>query len=258
MDKKSYILLFFIALIFSFSCIQCKKIVIEKPDVGGEDTTGSSIICSEIQDASKKFYTTIPNLDFEYWKISSSKKYYDPEPSCFWATPNKSRDIINTIPATVFRVGHDSAYSGKYAAMIRTGKWASLIVGGTIASGDFKPNLSNPLQSISFGKGYKKRPKTISGYYKYYPVAGDSCSVYCFVTKQKTVSGKKITDTLGFANMVSTATVTTYTKFDLPLKYKSAEIPDRIVIYFASSEGASQLLGQEGSTMFIDEVKLTY
>lgn len=258
MYKKTYILLSVIVLIFTLSCIQCKKIVIEKPEIGGEDTTGSSIICSEIQDATKKFYTSVPNLDFEYWKLSSSKKYHDPEPSCFWATPNKSRDIINTIPATVYRVGNDSAYSGKYAAMIRTGKWAGLIVGGTIASGDFKPNLSNPLQSISFGKGFKKRPKSISGYYKYYSVAGDSCSVYCFVTKQKSINGKKVTDTIGFANMISSETVTAYKKFDLPLKYKSLEIPDRIVIYFASSEAARDLKGQEGSTMFIDEVKLTY
>ncbi len=258
MHKKSYILLFVIALIFTFTSVQCKKIVIEKPEIGIEDTTGSSIICTEIQDPTKKFYTSIPNLDFEYWKPSTSKKYLDPEPSCFWATPNKSRDIINTIPATVFRVGNDSAYSGKYAAMIRTGKWAGLIVGGTIASGDFKPNLSNPLQSISFGKGFKKRPKSISGYYKYYSVAGDSCSVYCFVTKQKTVSGKKITDTIGFANMITSETKTTYTKFDLPLKYKTTEIPDKIVIYFASSEGASELQGQEGSTMFVDAVKITY
>lgn len=258
MIKKIISVVFLFLLLIAFKPFMgCKKIVIEKPGLN-TDTTPSVLDCKTFQDPTKKFFIDVPNLGFEVWKMSASKKYEDPEPSCFWTTPNRSRDIINAIPATVFKVGGDSAYSGKYAAMIKTGKWAGLIMSGTIAAGSFSPNLSNPLQSISFGKPFKKRPKSISGYYKYYSVEGDSCSVYCFVTKQKTVSGKKVIDTLGFANMITSETKTTYTKFDLPLTYKTNENPDRLVVYFSSSEAGDELKGQAGSTMFIDEVKILY
>jgi hypothetical protein len=239
-----------VSLLFLFSC---EKIVIEKPGTDTDDDIGSGPIrCNEIQVGG--IYNTVPNLDFEVWTRSSSGRYEDPDPNCFWTTPNKSNDIISGIPVTVFKVSGDSAYSGNHAAMIKTGQWRNILLSGTIASGTFAPNLSNPLQSIRFGKNFEQRPKRVTGYYMYYPVLGDSCGMYCFVTKRE--AGKL--DTIGFSRIVSTETVNQYREFELILDYKSDDIPDQLVFYFASSEGGKELKGRPGSTLFIDQVRIEY
>jgi hypothetical protein len=241
----------FLMLGMIFMVVACEKIVIEKP--GNEpDIDPGDIKCSDIQ--SGGVFTQVPNLDFESWSRSSSGRYEDPDPSCFWATPNKSNDIINAIPVTVYKVGGDSAYSGKYAAMIRTGKWGNLIVAGTVASGVFSPNLSNPLQSIRFGRNFNQRPKKVTGYYKFFPVANDSCGIYCYVTKRRDAK----LDTIGFSRIVSSERVDNYRQFELVLDYKNTEQPDQLILYFASSEGGKELKGQPGTTLFVDQVRIEY
>jgi hypothetical protein len=89
-------------------------------------------------------------------------------------------------------------------------------------------------------------------------VKGDSCGLYCFVTKTKKVDNKNVIDTIGFSRIVSTEEVKSYRQFELNLQYKSEEIPDRLVIYFASSEAGDELKGQVGTTLFIDGVKVEY
>lgn len=241
-------------LFAAFALLSCEKITIEKPGQKTDDDIGTGPIrCSEIQ--TNNIFNTVPNLDFEFWTKSSSGRYEDPDPNCFWATPNKSNDIINAIPVTVFKVGGDSAYSGKHAAMIRTGKWANLIVGGVVASGVFSPNLSNPLQSIRFGKNFQQRPKKVTGFYMFYPVANDSCGLYCFVTKRR--ENNKL-DTIGFSRIVSSEKVDRYRQFELNLNYTTNETPDQLILYFASSEGARDLKGQPGTTLFVDQVRIEY
>jgi hypothetical protein len=237
-----------------FIIVGCTKIEIKKPVI---EDNNNSVDCKSVQDANGIF-TSIPNLDFEVWSFSDSKKYEEPDPNCFWTTPNKTKDIIPAFFVGVTKVGGDSAYSGKYAAMLKTGKWGTILAAATIASGTFAPNLSNPLSSIKFGKPFKKKPKKVTGYYMYFPVGGDSCGMYCFVTKTKTVGTKKVLDTLGFTRIVSTETVPAYRQFQMELVYDSDETPDNVVIYFASSEGGKDLKGQVGSTLFVDEVKVEY
>jgi hypothetical protein len=233
--------------------ISCEKIVIEKPGAKiDDDIGGGPVRCNEI--IQNNIFTSVPNLDFEFWTRSSSGRYEDPDPSCFWATPNKSNDIISGIPPTVFKVGGDSAYSGNYAAMIKTGQWGNIITSGVVASGVFAPNLSNPLQSIRFGRNFVQRPKRVTGYYMYFPVQGDSCGLYCYVTKRE---GGRL-DTIGFSRMVSTERVDKYRQFELVLDYKSDAIPEQLVIYFASSEGGKDLKGRPGTTLFIDQVRIEY
>lgn len=232
----------------------CERIDIKPPQI---DDNANLKECNTYLDASKNF-KEIPNLDFEIWGMSKSNKFEEPLPNCFWTTPNNTKDIINAFPVGVTKVSGDSAYSGKYAVMLKTGKWGNILAAATVASGEFAPNLSNPLSSIKFGKPSKLRPKKVTGYYMYFPVKGDSCGLYCFVTKTKKVDNKNVIDTIGFSRIVSTEEVKTYRQFELNLQYKSEEIPDRLVIYFASSEAGDELKGQVGTTLFIDGVKVEY
>jgi hypothetical protein len=233
---------------FFFSS-SCNKIIITPPNL-----PDNSINCDSLVDNSGAF-KEIPNLNFEYWTLSSSGRYEEPTPNCFWTTPSKSNDIIKSIPITVTKVSGDSAHSGRYGCMIKTQQWGSLITSGTVASGVFSPNFNNPLQSIVFGRTFTKRVKEVRGWYKFWSVNQDSCSFYCYLLKKNTSSKW---DTLGFSRIITHETRPDWTEFVLTPVYNSTETPEKLVLYFASSEEGDELKGQAGNTLIVDDVSVTY
>lgn len=213
-----------------------------------------------------EIFQEIPNLDFEDWYSGKSaglnaETYYNPLPKNFWATPNNgSGDLgVAKIPVVVFRVSGDSAHSGQYAAMLKTAQGElfgkSKLIAATIASGTFEINVNDAFNSLRFGKPFVKRPKTVTGYYKYYPVAGDSASAYCYVTK---IDANCIIDTIGFGRKIFYAQQEEYAKFEFDVAYKNSDIPQNVVIYFSSSEAGDKFEGQPGNTLFIDDVSVSY
>lgn len=237
----------------------CKKEEVEtKPDVVKN--------CKE--NPTNGIFTEIPNLDFEEWYTdkgagASPKNYDNPCPSDFWTTPNTgSGDIgIAEIPVVVFRVSGDEAYKGN-AAKLKTGMGKVLgketLMAATIAAGDFEIDIKNPLNTLKFGKKFERRPKKVSGYYKYFPVQGDSASAYCYVTKK--ISGSKV-DTLGLGRRLFYDQQDEYAQFEFDVVYKEGKenvTPDRLVIYFSSSEAGDKFEGREGNTLYIDEVEVEY
>ncbi len=258
---KSFIRIFFLVSTFSsVAFLSCKKENVKNtPPV--EDVS-----CKNLRD-SLGVFQDVPNLDFELWYKGMGGKYEDPAPSCFWATANIGSVVnLGTLakaPETVFKVADkDSVHSGQYAARLVTG--VALIAGkeyvtaGAIASGEFKAKIGTPeemVQSLEFGKKFNKRPKTITGWYMYFPVEGDSASAYCYVTKN--LGGNKV-DTLGFSKELFYDEQNTYKQFKLSLDYKSNETPDNIVIYFSSSEGGDKFEGRAGSTLYLDDLHIEY
>lgn len=248
LNLKSWFVIFTVASITIASCD--KDPVENKPTECQNKPTG-------------EIFTEIPNLNFEEWLSGSGAGtvYESPSPKNFWTTPNEgSGDIIFAkVPVVVFKVGKDSAHSGNYAAMLKTGEGKlgskNTIVAATIASGDFKPNAQNPLNSLKFGKRFEKRPKTVSGYYKYFPIASDSASAYCFVTK---LDANCKVDTIGIGRKLFYELQDSYAKFEFDIEYKNNETPENIVIYFSSSEAGDEFKGQVGNTLFIDDVTVTY
>lgn len=213
-----------------------------------------------------ELFNEIPNLDFEDWYTdkgagANPENYYNPGPKGFWATPNTgSGDIgLAKVPVVVFRVSGDEAYEGNAAKLV-TGMGELLkkktLTAATIAAGDFEIDINDPLNTLKFGKKFERRPKKVSGYYKYFPVEGDSASAYCFVTKFHP-NGCTL-DTLGFGRIIFYDEQSEYAKFEFELDYKSEETPDRLVIYFSSSEAGDKFEGQEGNTLYIDEVEVEY
>jgi hypothetical protein len=225
----------------------CQMIVIEKPIL-----RSNAMTCDSIRKAG--VFVEIPNLNFESWTLSSSKRYEEPSLTCFWATPSKANDIIGAIPITVSKVTGDSAHSGRYGCMIKTANWNGLLTSGTVASGKFSPNFQNPLQSISFGQPFNKKIKEVRGWYKFYSVQQDSCSMYCYQLKKV---GDRM-DTVCFSRIITHETKTEWTEFVLTPEYRSEETPDMLVLYFASSEEGDILQGQAGNTLIIDDVSITY
>lgn len=243
----------FTALVASTLIVACKKEsnTPEPPERLG-DCIGN--------DKKDTTYTEIPNLGFEEWYLGQGNKYLDPLPCNFWTTPNQSVLLaIGSLRPQVsaFRVGGDSVRSGKYALMLVSQDGLlkeHQVTASTVASGVFKPTISDPLNSLIFGRPFNRRPKTVSGYYKYFPVSGDSASVYCFVTK-----GKGATlDTIGFGRKLFYDQQDSYAKFEFDLEYKSEDTPENIVIYFSSSEAGDEFKGRPGNTVFFDDITVTY
>lgn len=248
MKNKTYLLLSLLFAITTFVIYACKRIEVTVPD----PNTNIDYKCKDIDT-----FPEVPNLDFESWTLSPTKRYYTPDPDCFWTTGNKSADlIIGSIkpPVTTFRVGKDSAYSGKYALMLKTSSFrlgsTNLITSGTLATGTFQPNVNDPLSSIKFGRPFYRKIKKVSGYYKYISIQNDSCGMYCYQMKGR--------DTISFDRIISSETKRNWTPFELNPVFRSDMRPDKLVLYWASSENGDELEGQKGSTLYLDAVKIEY
>lgn len=195
----------------------------------------------------------VDNTGLESW---DEEQFYDNPSGDFWDTPNKTLDLV-------FGVGIDpsverttDAHSGSYAAKIITRTWFGQLASGTLFSGFFDSGvvLTDPDNSVKFGKPFTDRPDEFSYWYKYEPVQGDSAEIYTYLTKWNGTSQ----DTVGRAYTKVYDAVSDYTQKVIPFEYSSTEDPDSITIVFASSARGDIFQGQSGNTLYIDDVELYY
>lgn len=184
---------------------------------------------------------------------SGQPNYLELKPTTFWANLNslcKLGQPIITVTQTT------DAVSGK-AALLRTQilgianadstpGFGSRLIPGLINSGALNTsNLNNPLIQ---GQPYTGRPSCMRGYYKFFPIQGDSAAIYVELRKNGAIVGK--------AALSVTAPTATYTQFDLPITYFNTNTPDSINIVFASSSGALSNKGRKGTRLYLDEVEI--
>jgi hypothetical protein len=199
--------------------------------------------------------TTLPNLDFENWTLSTSGRYEDPSPTTTWATPNYAMDLILGNPASSIVQKSTDAHGGSYAALMKSRNIVGNFVGATLFSGQL--NTTVPFSPVPLlGMPFTGRPVALTGWYKYAPVGGDSSDIYIKLTKWNTATNTR--DDIGYVEKRDYAAVSNYTQFYLPINYTSTQTPDSITIVFSASAGAEQKLGQVGSSLWIDDVVLDY
>lgn len=213
-------------------------------------------------------HADIPNLSFDFWDYFSNG-YYQPKPRSFWVSPNEAIEFYEGGAVLERAEGEDAYDEQGYAAKLITR--ASLppinsqmpLASGLLFSGRFTTDLSDPVNSVRFGRPFNRRLKSMSGYYKYMPVGNDACGIYAYTRKCRTMTDEcgntyNKLDTLGWARFTTSLTVEEYTRFELVLDYESLEIPDELVIYFASSDQGTLGIGGVGSTLFIDALEVEY
>jgi hypothetical protein len=220
--------------------------------------------------ANAGFTQTIPNGNLESWDSLHSQTT-----SAYWWQPSfvgyNWMGTLNSLvgipvtsggpgPETAFRT--TDAYSGTYAAKLVTSHLvfgiSTIRIPGMLGTAevDFqgvRAIIGNPCPGC--------KPLHFRGYYKYEPVSGDSCAVVALVSKWNSTSHKR--DTIAFGKMVQHSAVTTYTPFDIALDYTSSDIPDTLnylIVASAAFNMSNFMLcqGQDGSTMYVDEVSLEY
>ena len=129
----------------------------------------------------------------------------------------------------------------------------SMLITGSLATGTFN-EMETPPNNMHLGMPFTGRPEKFIGYYKYTDNGGDSCSIYAILSYWDGSARQEI----GRAELKSTLTVTSYTKFDLTFNYTTADTPDSISVVFASSAAGDQMVGNVGSTLYIDSIAFVY
>ena len=222
-------------------------------------------------------FQEVPNLNFDTWTQSVQNWYANADAAdSYWASGNSgvtsflagSRD-----PITV-RVEGDEAYRG-YAAKMSTITGVTLVTSaaGNLFIGTYKTNMTNPAASVSFGRPYTgARPVKLSGYYKYEPhetnegsvppaeeLPMDECNIYIRLWDADD-------NEIGFGEFVGKEEVTTYTRFEIDVKYSDETAkPAKMTIVATSSRYGGDFSGSKvvgrvgaGSTLWVDEFELTY
>jgi hypothetical protein len=216
------------------------------------------------------FTQTIPNGDLESWD-----SVHSPTTTVYWWQPSfvgiNWLGTLNSLgglpvttggpgPVTVFKT--TDAYSGTYAAKLVSYPFVlgqvTIFIPGMLGTAvmdniNIRAIIGNPCPGC--------KPLHFKGYYKFEPVAGDSCAIIILSSKWNATTHKR--DTIGYGEMIQTAPVDTYTPFDIAVNYTKTDTPDTLSFLMISSGGYNVVnflgsVGQEGSTMYIDEVSLEY
>ncbi|HNW68807.1 MAG TPA: T9SS type A sorting domain-containing protein [Bacteroidales bacterium] len=189
---------------------------------------------------SLKGQTQMPNADFEGW----SAAYPDNRPLNY-----------NTIDT----LGLHSCYKttdkhgGTYAAKLRSLDTTIIIYNvklpGVATLG--KINISS--MTITKGIPFTDKPNNFRGYYKYLPVNIDTMSVYLYFWRYNTVLQKQ--DTMGGVAFDTSATIGSYTLFDLPIQWDTnyTESPDSMNIILLASHTI-----QNHTSAFFDDFSFYY
>jgi hypothetical protein len=197
--------------------------------------------------------------DFESWKYITVHHYYEPDNSIF-----STLNILDTIPTpagiTVYPC--DTAHTGTYSAGLITGfiDLLQIVIPGVV--GTIKINWAT--QKAILGMPYPygtTTPTRFSGFYKSYPVSGDSSAAVVLLSKWNSGTHKR--DTLAYNRLAFHGTINSWTAFDTLVTYRDhTTVPDSLTILLLSCAGfnASNMfgsVGQVGSRALFDDVNLT-
>ena len=179
-----------------------------------------------------------PNASFENWTAGSAIAPYDNPDD--WDNPNDKTKWASQY--TCFK--STDAHTGSFAIQLIT-KNITQIVPGTATTGIINENT----KTIDGGVAYTGRPDSIVGYFKSMPASGD------YTTIQFTLKGSGgDLDTIATARFLSSTTVNSYTRFSVPLVYKSTNPVVTANWLLKSSPNVAD--GKVGSTLFVDDLEV--
>ncbi len=206
----------------------------------------------------------IPNGDLESWYTVSGFSYEQPGtgPSTgnWLLTLNDLAQLPFPGPITTFKT--TEANTGNYAAKLVSNVLPFL------PNDIFLPGMLGTCEMLMtqnkaiLGKPCAEcKPSKFTGYFKYFPVNGDSAAAVIVLSRWNTVT--KHRDTLGISGMVLYDTVPAYLKVEMPVTYFSTNASDTITILCVASAGFNAIefsagKGKVGSTLYVDDIALEY
>lgn len=245
----------------------------------------------------------LDNADFENWYSagSANKSYQEPGKSAtetIWATGNAGVITVGSANVAPMNDG-DNTVALMKTVDLPLGRIVGQGIGaGSLFTGLFKLNASNPIASAKFGVLYSARPVSFTVRYKYSPGpivkdgrgrtiqnAKDSCDIGIVLTNRNTEPYKQV----AVAHFRSGTTVTEWTRITVNFKYgriaspaiyelpkgiyiqengsdrlvncdwgTGNEQPTHISVIFSSSHRGDFFEGAPGSELYMDDVTLNY
>ncbi len=258
-------------------------------------TPGQTYFYRTVSDASVspevKTFTTeeavqVPYLNFDKWFKGGKSWYLGEESNKIWDSGNEGANTMSEMNPTapdkttkVDKAGNESS------AYLETKVVVGVMAAGNIYTGDFVKaviSLSNPGAQLDFGIPYTGRPTTLSGYYKYQPVAinqakapyshlkgqMDSCYIYValfadwngpFRVNTKTGTFVNLSEAIAYGEVKDSRTMNDFEHFTIKLEYRDkTKIPNYILIVATASKYGDYFTGGEGSKLWIDEFELGF
>lgn len=189
-----------------------------------------------------------PNPGFENW--SSQFGMLEPDG---WQTLNFLTLLTPPNPLSAFRVSGVDVHSGNYALKLKTvylnNKPSAVELPDTTGGATTSKIILTPTTNIE-GFPYTSRPEKLQFWAKYSPVGNDEGRAAVMLKK----SNGNGFDTVAFGLIYIGATPV-YTLFEVPIDYKSEELPDTAVIAFGTSKNS--LYARVNSTLFVDDLLFT-
>jgi len=242
------------------------------------------------------------NSNFQDWyTVTGSKTYYEPgisKEETIWGTGNPG--VVTLGAPNVNPYGtEDNVHAILKTVELQLGKLLGQGIGaGSMFTGFFKLNLSNPISSAKFGVPYSAKPKAFSIKYKYspgpvvkdgklnvLPNAKDSCDISITLTDRSAEPYKQVAVAWfrGGQNITEWKTLNLnfkYGQISSPASYERPkdvyilennkerlvpvvwgtgnEKPTHITVVFASSHRGDFFEGAPGSELYIDDLELIY
>ncbi len=207
--------------------------------------------------------STLPNGDFEQWiwedhPTHPDGGYYEPGGGFF-----KTLNILDTIPTPPGLTCYptDQAYAGSKAVRLITRKidLLDILIPGVTGNLTIKWFTMN----AALGAPYPwiTKPSRFKGYYKAFPLNGDSTGAILLLSKWNSSTKKR--DTIAYNKLIFHGIQSDYTSFDVAVDYRdNTTMPDSITVLLLSCGGynAQNMMGsvgQVGSEAFFDDVTLT-
>lgn len=184
---------------------------------------------------------SIPNPGFEDW--TAGPGYDDPNG---WGTINSLVASILPNGTAIKTTNSNEVHGGLTALKLLTKNISQYVAPGICATGTI-----NTDGTISGGIAYNQRPISLSGWFMYTPVNGDTASVEVTLSKWNGTQR----ETIGHTIIEFTQTNSSYEEFVDSIEYISTENPDTAVLVLISSAGAN---GFEGSTLFLDDLAFDF
>ncbi|OAZ04439.1 PCMD domain-containing protein [Flavobacterium succinicans] len=251
------------------------------------------------EDGSTKIYTVtvkqegsepqLENSSFDDWYMTP-KNYYEPgkDANSIWSSGNAGATTLGNANVTPFTINGTNI-----AAKLVTQDMGSLagfvsqrMAAGSMFTGKFELDVSNPINSAKFGIPFAARPKNFSVEYAYSPgtpyldrkgqtlTTKDACDIYVllenrngtevkrvatawFRSEEKVINAfKTITIPLTYGELNSSFPA--YQKPKNGLYANANEAVTHISVVFSSSFNGDQLEGGTNSTLLVNNFKLIY
>jgi len=191
-------------------------------------------------------YSQNLNGGFETWITTGS--YANPQ---YWDSPNTETTAIPIVGGAVLTKS-SGAHSGSWCARLESKSLLVITVPGVMVLGQMEIDIAGMTGSYSGGAPCNEQVPSLSCYYKYAPVNGDTCGMLAFFTKHTTAGG---TDTIGFAFYMNDMPVANWSLLTADVTWTSIETPDTVRIVFFSSAGLNSVAG---SVMHVDDLTLDF